>query len=199
MTYKEKFNKKYGYKKNASHSLKEISAISGYSLKGLEVIYAKGIGAYKTNPRSVRPGVKSPEQWAYGRVYSAVMGGKAQKIDKSHLKMSKTKKVKVDYNNFFGIEGISKKDNLELMKLFGESLDAMPGSPRQKQIQRKMAAIKSKYKNKKKTMKKSNKMNDFMKAKEKARKANKSSFSYNGNMYKRSKTKTGMVIYKKSK
>ena len=89
MTYKEKFNKKYGYKKNASHSLKEISAISGYSLKGLEVIYAKGIGAYKTNPRSVRPGVKSPEQWAYGRVYSAVMGGKAKKIDESHLKKNK--------------------------------------------------------------------------------------------------------------
>ena len=135
MTYKEKFNKKYGFKKSQSHSLREISAISGYSLKGLEVIYAKGIGAYKTNPRSVRPSVKSPEQWAYGRVYSAVMGGKAQKIDKSHLK--------------------------------------------------------------RKTMKKSKSMNSYFKAKEKARKAGKKSFSYNGSTYVAKKTKTGMVVYKK--
>ena len=43
------------------------------------------------------------------------------------------------------------------------------------------------------------KMNDFMKAKEKARKANKASFSYNGKTYKRAKTKTGMVIYKRTR
>ena len=91
VTYKQKFNKKYGYKINESHSLKEISDITGYSYSGLKKIFNKGIGAYKTNPGSVRPSVKSPEQWAYGRVYSAVMGGKAQKIDESHLKKSKMK------------------------------------------------------------------------------------------------------------
>jgi hypothetical protein len=42
-------------------------------------------GVYKTNPESVRPMVKSPEQWAYARVYSAVMGGKTAIIDKAHL------------------------------------------------------------------------------------------------------------------
>jgi hypothetical protein len=36
-------------------------------------VYNKGVGAYKTNPQSVRPSVKSPEQWAMGRVYSFVM------------------------------------------------------------------------------------------------------------------------------
>lgn len=40
------------------------------------------------------------------------------------------------------------------------------------------------------------KMNAFMKAKEKARKSGASSFSYKGKTYKKSKTKTGMVIYK---
>jgi len=84
-TYKQKFNKKYKFPKETSHSLKDIAKISGYKLSGLKVIFDKGIGAYKTNPQSVRPQVKSPEQWAYARVYSAVMGGKAAVIDASHL------------------------------------------------------------------------------------------------------------------
>ena len=33
-------------------------------------VFERGIGAYKTNPQSVRPSVKSPEQWAYARVNS---------------------------------------------------------------------------------------------------------------------------------
>ena len=85
LTYKNKFNIKYGFLKDTSHSLKEIAKITGYELKHLQMIYNKGIGAYKTNPQSVRPSVKSPEQWAYARVYSAVMGGKASKIDAIHL------------------------------------------------------------------------------------------------------------------
>jgi|TARA_R110000787_G_C13331208_1_gene437375 hypothetical protein len=40
-------------------------------------------------------------------------------------------------------------------------------------------------------------MNAYMKAKETARKGGKQSFSYNGNTYVASKTKTGMMIYKK--
>lgn len=85
LTYKNKFNLKYGFKKDESHSLAEISKITKYQLKGLQIIYNKGIGAFKTNPTSVRPQVKSPEQWAVARVYSAVMGGKASKIDAEHL------------------------------------------------------------------------------------------------------------------
>ena len=67
----------------------EISKDTGVSLKGLQQIYNKGIGAYKTNPNSVRPNVKSKEQWAMARVYSSVMGGKASKIDANELKMEK--------------------------------------------------------------------------------------------------------------
>jgi HK97 family phage major capsid protein len=36
----------------------------------LGAVFRRGIGAYKTNPGSVRPSVKSPEQWAYARVNS---------------------------------------------------------------------------------------------------------------------------------
>jgi hypothetical protein len=84
-TYKERFNNKYKIPKGTSHSLKDISDITGYKLSGLKTIFNKGIGAYKTNPESVRPQVKSPEQWAFARVYSAVMGGKTSVIDASHL------------------------------------------------------------------------------------------------------------------
>ena len=85
VTYKQKFNKKYGFEKDEPHSLSEIAKVTGYKLSGLKTIFNKGIGAFKTNPTSVRPTVKSPEQWAQARVYSAVMGGKAAKIDESHL------------------------------------------------------------------------------------------------------------------
>jgi hypothetical protein len=85
ITYKDKFNVKYKFPKGTSHSLKDISKITGYKLRGLQGIFDKGVGAYKTNPQSVRPTVKSPEQWAYGRIYSAVMGGKTSKIDSNLL------------------------------------------------------------------------------------------------------------------
>jgi hypothetical protein len=88
VTYKNKYNKKYGYEKNESHDLKEIAKDTEVSKKGLQQIYNKGIGAYKTNPQSVRPNVKSKEQWAMARVYSAVMGGKAARIDAKELKMN---------------------------------------------------------------------------------------------------------------
>lgn len=89
VTYKQKFNKKYGFKKDESHTLSEVAKETGRSKKGLQQIYNKGIGAYKTNPESVRPNVKSKEQWAMARVYSAVMGGKASRVDKNELAMAK--------------------------------------------------------------------------------------------------------------
>lgn len=84
-TYKNKFNIKYGFPKDASHSLPEISKLTGYKLSGLKTIVDKGEGAYYSNPQSVRPQVKSPTQWGIARVYSAVMGGKAKKVDAEHL------------------------------------------------------------------------------------------------------------------
>lgn len=85
ITYKNKFNNKYGFPKDETHSIDEIAKITGYKKSGLDTIFSKGIGAYKTNPASVRPSVKSSEQWAYARVYSAVMGGAAASVDANHL------------------------------------------------------------------------------------------------------------------
>lgn len=85
-TYKDLFNIKYKQQKGSSHSLSEISKLTGYKKSGLQTIYNKGIGAYKTNPSSVRPQVKSAEQWAMARVYASVnKSSKAYQIDKSHL------------------------------------------------------------------------------------------------------------------
>jgi hypothetical protein len=34
----------------------------------LEAVFRRGVGAYNTNPQSVRPNVSSQDQWAYARV-----------------------------------------------------------------------------------------------------------------------------------
>lgn len=46
----------------------------------LQKVYNRGIGAYKTNPGSVRPSVKSPEQWAFARVNSYIYALKNEKF-----------------------------------------------------------------------------------------------------------------------
>lgn len=38
------------------------------NLRMLEAVFDRGVGAYRTNPGSVRPNVTSAEQWAFGRV-----------------------------------------------------------------------------------------------------------------------------------
>ena len=87
VTYKDKFNKKYGFPKGTSHSIAEIAKITGYKKAGLDVIFNKGVGAFRTNPSSVRPSVTSPEQWAMARIYAAITpGSKASKVDAAHLK-----------------------------------------------------------------------------------------------------------------
>lgn len=92
-TYKQKFNKKYGQPLNQSNSLQDISDKTGYKLSGLQTIYNKGIGAYKTNPQSVRPQVKSAEQWAMSRIYASIdKSSKSYQVDKSHLEKKKKKK-----------------------------------------------------------------------------------------------------------
>jgi len=85
-TYKQQFNAKYKQPLSKPNSLKDISRLTGYDIKGLRIIFNKGKGAFKSNPQSVRPNVTSPEQWAYARVYASVNPkSKAYKIDKIHL------------------------------------------------------------------------------------------------------------------
>jgi HK97 family phage major capsid protein len=40
------------------------------NVRTLSAVFRRGVGAYKTNPQSVRPTVNSPEQWALARVNS---------------------------------------------------------------------------------------------------------------------------------
>lgn len=86
LTYKQKFNKKHRQPMNQANSLEDIAKLSGYKLSGIKTVFDKGKGAYKSNPQSVRPNVKSAEQWAYARVYAAVdKSSKAHAVDKVHL------------------------------------------------------------------------------------------------------------------
>tara|TARA_R100000655_G_C2995722_1_gene193697 strand:- start:47 stop:322 length:276 start_codon:yes stop_codon:yes gene_type:complete len=86
MTYKQKFNRKYGFKLDEPHSLSEIAKITGYKESGLQTIFLKGKGAFFSNRSAVRPSVKSAEQWGFSRIYAALdKSSKAYKVDKSHL------------------------------------------------------------------------------------------------------------------
>lgn len=67
------FKRKHGVSLDDSLSLSDIAKLSGFPRAALQEVYNRGIGAFKTNPESVRPQVKSKEQWAFARVYSFVM------------------------------------------------------------------------------------------------------------------------------
>lgn len=81
-SFREKYNKKYGFEKDASHSLASIAKTTGISSSILRSVYNRGTGAWKNNQASVRnvKGVKggagkkmSKEQWSQARVYGFVM------------------------------------------------------------------------------------------------------------------------------
>lgn len=93
MTHRESFLKKKGLP-DRSYSLKELSRFAGVPISTLQVVYNRGIGAYKTNPESVRlkgsfeKGVDAPmsmklskEQWGMGRVYSFLDGSTKHDTD----------------------------------------------------------------------------------------------------------------------
>jgi len=86
LTYKNKFNLKHGFNKDKSNSIKNIAKLSNIKYTNALKIVKKGEAAFFSNPQSVRKSVSSAKQWGIARLYSAVMGGKAQKIDKDLLK-----------------------------------------------------------------------------------------------------------------
>lgn len=82
ITHKKRVLKKYGLA-DTGHSVADLARVSGVPESTLQEVYNRGIGAYKTNPRSVRMKVSfaknvdapmkqklSKEQWAMARVYS---------------------------------------------------------------------------------------------------------------------------------
>lgn len=50
------------------HNAKYSSPAKRVTFRMLSAVYERGIGAYRNNPGSVRPNVRSAEQWAYARV-----------------------------------------------------------------------------------------------------------------------------------
>lgn len=89
LTNRERFLKKHNLSKDTSLSLQEISKLSGMPYSALKMVYNKGLGAYFTNPESVRlkgtfkkdPNAPlsmklSPQQWGMSRVYAFVMKSK---------------------------------------------------------------------------------------------------------------------------
>ena len=86
LTYKIQFNRKYGFPDDEPHSIEEIAKLTGYELKGLKTIFERGEGAFYNNPKSVRKGIKSPQQWAYARLYASVNPkSKSHQVDKMFL------------------------------------------------------------------------------------------------------------------
>jgi hypothetical protein len=82
---KKQWLKSVGLPETTSLSLEDISSLSGMPIDALQAVYNRGVGAWKTNPESVRlysTGEKkadaprqmkmSKEQWSGGRVYAFV-------------------------------------------------------------------------------------------------------------------------------
>ena len=92
-THRENVLEKLGLPDNG-HSVQELAAAADVPSSTLQEVYNRGIGAYKTNPTSVRmkgsfkKGVNAPmsqklskEQWAMARVYSFLDGNPKHDTD----------------------------------------------------------------------------------------------------------------------
>ncbi len=108
LTNKNRFNIKYGFKRDEPHSKAEISKITGIPKRILDAVYDRGVGARKSNPESVRSvsdgkkrggkslkGKMSANAWAMARIYSFIMKqeGTWKKADKDLA--DKVKKLKI--------------------------------------------------------------------------------------------------------
>jgi hypothetical protein len=85
-TNRTAFLRKHGFSPDTSLSLHEIASYARMPVGALRKVYEKGLGAYHTNPESVRlkgsfkkdPSAPlsqklSPQQWGMARVYAFVM------------------------------------------------------------------------------------------------------------------------------
>ena len=107
ITNKNKFNIKYGFKRDEPHSKADIAKITGIPKSILDEVFDRGVGARKSNPESVRrasdgkkvggkslKGKLSANAWGYGRVYSFVMKGPTWKTADNDL-AEKVRKLKI--------------------------------------------------------------------------------------------------------
>ena len=75
------FDKRYG-DKIKSRSITNLAKYFKIKKSILQEVFNRGVGAYKTNPSSVRKGVSSPEAWAYPRVFKLILNIVDKKIPK---------------------------------------------------------------------------------------------------------------------
>lgn len=104
-TNKMKFNRKYKQPLQQPNSKKDISKLTGVSMKILDDVFDRALSARINNPESVRSlsgkkiggkslkGKMSGPAWGYSRIYSFIVGGGARKSDADlwakHLKSKK--------------------------------------------------------------------------------------------------------------
>ena len=100
-----------GLRKKVEEHNEEVGNVASKrtTYRTLLAVFERGIGAYKTNPASVRPSVGSAEQWAYARVNSflfALRNGRFQGgkhdldlLPESHPLSSKEEKAMDDIKN----------------------------------------------------------------------------------------------------
>ena len=85
---------------------KNLGYNASVTLNTLEKVFDRGVGAYHTNPQSVRPSVKSPEQWALARTNSflyALKNGKFRsgKHDTDLLPKNHPVRKKLDEKKYY--------------------------------------------------------------------------------------------------
>ena len=104
------------------------------TLSMLQQVYNRGIGAYRSNPGSVRPNVASAEQWAFARVngfLQAVRTGRFKRkpfdtdlLPKGHPLASKSKESGLKKNNFPNKEGgVEVAENIEAQEVLDAAED----------------------------------------------------------------------------
>jgi len=97
-THREKVLTRLGLSLDEGHGIPDLAKATGIPAIALQEVYNRGIGAWKTNPESVRlkgSFKKDPsaprsaklgkEQWAMARVYSFIDRGKTFKTADSDL------------------------------------------------------------------------------------------------------------------
>jgi HK97 family phage prohead protease/HK97 family phage major capsid protein len=126
MTERQQRNRAEALKNKVEEHNKDVDAAhKKATVSMLEKVYDRGVGAYKTNPSSVRPSVKTPEQWAMARVNSFLYalknerfrGGKhdTDLFPKGHPLRSKEKEEKMEEKN--------SKQLAELRNKYGDDVE----------------------------------------------------------------------------
>ena len=113
MTHRIQFLRRHGLDTNKSYGLSALAKVSGVRRSHLQKVYNRGVGAYKTNLKSVRlkgsfkKNVDAPasaklskEQWAIARVFAFL--NKLDRIKEGkQIRMNQDCDIALDYINSF--------------------------------------------------------------------------------------------------